>query len=391
MHDIVTQGFAYPNELHVIWSIMIALYPYITGLVAGAFIVSSLYHVFGDKDLKPVGNMALVAALCFIMFCMTPLLFHLGQPFRCFNIMFTPNLMSAMSIFGYICFFYMGILLVEIWLVFREDIVKRSKEGFVVKRWFYALLALGVTEMTDESRALDKKVIGVLAAVGIPSACILHGYVGFIFGAVKSNPWWSTPLMPLIFLLSAIVSGIAVLILMYMIAMKLTGRAVSVTCIQALCKYFWGFLIVDVTLEGLEVLTMGYEGEESWGILSQLMNGKLAFSYIWIQGLIGSLIPLVLLGIVSLRPLKDRTKVLFATCSAVLILIQVFAMRWNVVIGGQLFSKSLRGFTDYNLTLLGKEGLLMSLVLFSLPFITFYICTLILPIFKDEGEIKAGS
>jgi len=391
MHDIVTQGFAYPNELHVIWSIMIALYPYITGLVAGAFIVSSLYHVFGDKDLKPVGNMALVAALCFIMFCMTPLLFHLGQPFRCFNIMFTPNLMSAMSIFGYICFFYMGILLVEIWLVFREDIVKRSKEGFVVKRWFYALLALGVTEMTDESRALDKKVIGVLAAVGIPSACILHGYVGFIFGAVKSNPWWSTPLMPLIFLLSAIVSGIAVLILMYMIAMKLTGRAVSVTCIQALCKYFWGFLIVDVTLEGLEVLTMGYEGEESWGILSQLMTGKLAFSYIWIQGLIGSLIPLVLLGIVSLRPLKDRTKVLFATCSAVLILIQVFAMRWNVVIGGQLFSKSLRGFTDYNLTLLGKEGLLMSLVLFSLPFITFYICTLILPIFKDEGEIKAGS
>ena len=391
MHDIVTQGFAYPNELHVIWSIMIALYPYITGLVAGAFIVSSLYHVFGDKDLKPVGNMALVAALCFIMFCMTPLLFHLGQPFRCFNIMFTPNLMSAMSIFGYICFFYMGILLVEIWLVFREDIVKRSKEGFIVKRWFYALLALGVTEMTDESRALDKKIVGVLAAVGIPSACILHGYVGFIFGAVKSNPWWSTPLMPLIFLLSAIVSGIAVLILMYMIAMKLTGRAVSVTCIQALCKYFWGFLIVDVTLEGLEVLTMGYEGEESWGILSQLMTGKLAFSYIWIQGLIGSLIPLVLLGIVSLRPLKDRTKVLFATCSAVLILIQVFAMRWNVVIGGQLFSKSLRGFTDYNLTLLGKEGLLMSLVLFSLPFITFYICTLILPIFKDEGEIKAGS
>ena len=231
MHEIATQGFAYPNELHVAWSVMIALYPYITGLVAGAFIVSSLYHVFGDKDLKPVGNMALVAALCFIMFCMTPLLFHLGQPFRCFNIMFTPNLMSAMSIFGYICFFYMGILLVEIWLVFREDIVKRSKEGFIVKRWFYALLALGVTEMTDESRALDKKIVGVLAAVGIPSACILHGYVGFIFGAVKSNPWWSTPLMPLIFLLSAIVSGIAVLILMYMIAMKLTGRAVSVACI----------------------------------------------------------------------------------------------------------------------------------------------------------------
>ena len=93
---------------------------------------------------------------------------------------------------------------------------------------------------------------------------------------------------------------------------------------------------------------------------------------------------MVLLGIVSLRPLKDRTKVLFATVSAALILVQVFAMRWNVVIGGQLFSKSLRGFTDYNLSLLGREGVLMALILFSLPFVTFYICTLIFPIFKDS-------
>lgn len=391
MHAIAGQGFVYPNEIHVAWSVMIALYPYITGLVAGAFIVSSLYHVFGDKDLKPVGNMALVAALCFIMFCMTPLLFHLGQPFRCFNIMFTPNLMSAMSIFGYICFFYMGILLVEIWLVFREDIIKRSQEGFVLKRWFYALLALGVTEMSEEARTLDKKIIGFFAAIGIPSACILHGYVGFIFGAIKSNPWWSTPLMPLIFLLSAIVSGIAVLILMYMIAMKLTKKGISVACIQALCKYFWGFLILDVTLEGLEVLTMGYEGEESWAIISQLMTGKLALSYIWIQGLIGSLVPLILLGVITLLPLKDATKIVFATISSVLILIQVFSMRWNVVIGGQLFSKSLRGFTDYHLPLFEKEGLLVALILFSLPFITFYICTLILPIFKDDAGEKAGS
>ncbi|MDX1779424.1 MAG: NrfD/PsrC family molybdoenzyme membrane anchor subunit, partial [Thermodesulfobacteriota bacterium] len=287
MHEVITQGFVFPNELHVAWSVMIALYPYITGLVAGAFIVSSLYHVFGDKDLKPVGNMALVAALCFIFYCMTPLLFHLGQPFRCFNIMFTPNLQSAMSIFGFICFFYMGILLVEIWLVFRKDIIERSREGFFLKRWFYALLALGVTDLSEESLALDKKIIGVLAAIGIPSACVLHGYVGFIFGAIKSNPWWSTPLMPLIFLLSAIVSGIAMLILMYMFVMKVTKKSINVPCIYALCKYFWGFLILAITLEELQVLTMGYMAQESWGIISVLLSEKLWFSYNWLQVYIG--------------------------------------------------------------------------------------------------------
>ena len=391
MHELMTQGFVFPNELHVAWSVMIALYPYITGLVAGAFIVSSLYHVFGDKALKPVGNMALVAALCFIFYCMTPLLFHLGKPFRCFNIMFTPNLQSAMSIFGFICFFYMGILLVEIWLVFRKDIIERSREGFFLKRWFYALLALGVTDLTEESLSLDKKIIGFLAAIGIPAACVLHGYVGFIFGAIKSNPWWSTPLMPLIFLLSAIVSGIAILILVYMLVMKIKKKAIDVPCIRALCKYFWGFLIFAVTLEELQVLTMGYMAQEPWGIISVLLSEKLWFSYNWLQVYIGACIPLVLLGIVVLRPLKDSTKITLAALSSFLILVQVFAMRWNVVIGGQLFSKSLRGFSDYNLPFFGKEGLLVSLILFSLPFITFYICSLILPIFKNEGEPESSS
>ena len=391
MHELMTQGFVFPNELHVAWSVMIALYPYITGLVAGAFIVSSLYHVFGDKDLKPVGNMALVAALCFIFYCMTPLLFHLGKPFRCFNIMFTPNLQSAMSIFGFICFFYMGVLLVEIWLVFRKDIIERSREGFFLKRWFYALLALGVTDLTEESLALDKKIIGFLAAIGIPAACVLHGYVGFIFGAIKSNPWWSTPLMPLIFLLSAIVSGIAILILVYMLVMKIKKKAIDVPCIQALCKYFWGFLIFAVTLEELQVLTMGYMAQESWGIISVLLSEKLWFSYNWLQVYIGACVPLVLLGIVSLRKLKDSTIITFAALSSFLILVQVFAMRWNVVIGGQLFSKSLRGFSDYELPFLGKEGMLVALILFSLPFITFYVCSLILPIFKDDGESESGS
>jgi Ni/Fe-hydrogenase subunit HybB-like protein len=393
MHEVVTQGFIYPNEAHVLWSLMIVLYPYITGLVAGAFIVSSLYHVFGDKDLKPVGNMALVAALCFIFFCMTPLLFHLGKPFRCFNITFTPNLQSAMSMFGYICFFYMGVLLVEIWLVFRKDIIERTKDGFIIKRLFYALLALGVTDISDESLALDKKIIGVLAAIGIPSACVLHGYVGFIFGAVKSNPWWSTPLMPIIFLLSAIVSGIAMLVVMYIFIMNVRGKTVNVKCVHSLCKYFWGFLILDLTMEGLEVLNMGYEAEESWGIISQLITGKLAFSFIWIQGLIGSLIPLVLLGIVSLRKLKGTTMIVLASISSFLILIQVFAMRWNVVIGGQLFSKSLRGFTSYVPEFLGKEGILVALILFALPFVTLYIMGLIFPLFKDEegSEVSESS
>ncbi len=103
------------------------------------------------------------------------------------------------------------------------------------------------------------------------------------------------------------------------------------------------------------------------GIISQLIPGKLAFSFIWVQCLIGSLIPLILLGIISLRKLKDTTMMMCASISSFLILIQVFAMRWNVVIGGQLFSKGLRGFTSYIPSFLGREGILVALILFALP------------------------
>ncbi|MCX5894853.1 MAG: polysulfide reductase NrfD, partial [Proteobacteria bacterium] len=252
------------------------------------------------------------------------------------------------------------------------------------KKLFYSALALGTFDVSEKTLHLDHKITTVLAAIGIPSACVLHGYVGFLFGSLKSNPWWSTPLMPVIFLMSAIVSGIAVLIVSYAIVMKLKGTAVDSACMQSLCSYLWGFFIVDVTLELVEILTMAYEGEESWMIISQLIGGKLQFSYTILQFTICSTIPLIMLGIVSLVKLKEGTRNMLGIISAVLLLIQVLAMRWNVVIGGQLFSKSLRGFTSYTPHLFGREGLLVALVLLAMPFVTMYIANLILPYWEKE-------
>jgi Ni/Fe-hydrogenase subunit HybB-like protein len=384
MLEALTQGFLYPNEIEVHWSLLIVLYPYITGLVAGAFIVSSLYHVFGREELKPVARFALIAAFCFLLFACTPLLFHLGHPERAFNIMFTPKFTSAMSGFGYIYTFYMIIVALEIWFVFRPDVIRMAQESSGIKKAFYSVLALGAFDVSEKTLHLDHKITTVLAAIGIPSACVLHGYVGFLFGSLKSNPWWSTPLMPIIFLMSAIVSGIAILIVSYALVMKLKGKAVDNNCMQSLCSYLWGFFIVDVTLELLELLTMAYEGEESWGILSQLIGGRLQLSYVALQFIICSTIPLVLLGIVSLVKLKESTRNTLGIISAALLLIQVLAMRWNVVIGGQLFSKSLRGFTSYFPTFFGREGLLVALILFALPFVTMYIANIIVPYWEKE-------
>ena len=106
MHDIAgavadAAGYVFPNDLHVQWSLMIVLYPFITGIVAGAFIVSSMYHVFGVQALKPLARFSLLFAFAFLACAALPLLMHLGQPGRAFSMFLTPNPSSAMSGFGY--------------------------------------------------------------------------------------------------------------------------------------------------------------------------------------------------------------------------------------------------------------------------------------------------
>jgi Ni/Fe-hydrogenase subunit HybB-like protein len=249
------EGFVFPNEIHVHWGLTIVLYPYITGLVAGAFIVSSLYHVFHVTALKPVARFSLLTALVFLQICPIPLLLHLGRPERNYNIMLTPNPTSAMAGFGYIWAGYNLLVILENWLAFRKDMVDQAKRSRGLRKLLFALLSLG-SDVTPENQEADHRLITVLAAIGIPMACVLHGYVGFLFGGVKANPWWSTPLMPLIFLLSAVVSGIALLLVLYVMVCRIRGVTVDKACLNALLGWLTGFLIVDVTLEMLEIGSM---------------------------------------------------------------------------------------------------------------------------------------
>jgi len=383
MHHYVTQGYVLPNQAHIYWTMMIVLYPYITGIVAGAFIISSLHHVFGKDELKPVSRFAMLMALAFLLCAPLPLLTHLGHPERALNIMFTPNVTSAMAGFGFIYTIYLFILVVEIWLLYRADIVfLASNAKSEMMRRLYWILALGVTDISEEAKALDRKVMLFLAAIGVPAACFLHGYVGFLFGAIKANPWWASPLMPVIFLLSAIVSGIAMVMVCYLIVQWFNKRPVDSECAQSLMESAWYFLMVDVALEGLELLNRAYMANHEWDILKHLIVDKLWVSLFVVQFLIGSVVPFVLLGaaVVFKNRIPAGVRNVMGFGSGLLLLVQVLAMRWNVVMGGQMFSKSFRGFLDFHIDIYGREGLLAVLFLFTLPFIAMLVFSRVLPL-----------
>ena len=384
-------GFIYPNEVEIHWSILIVVYPYITGLVAGAFILASLVQVFNVKEVQPTYRLALLTALAFLLIAPLPLQFHLGHPERAFEIFLTPQLGSAMAMFGFVYLWYlMAVLLLEIWFEYRKDLIVWSKGGKAPMKWIYRGLSLFSSDISEAAVAFDKKAIQVITVIGIPSAFILHGYVGFIFGSVKANPWWSSVLIPIVFLMSAIVSGIALVIFLYMVITPLRGEGINMRCLDKITSYLFYAVIVDFTLEALDFIHRLYESEESIKILLKLVTDKLFVSLWVIQILLGMLIPLGIMVVVKSLKLPEELRKLFYFISVILIQLGIFATRWNIVIGGQLFSKSFRGLTTYKMEIAGIEGLLTAIALLILPFIVLAILLKILPAWETSGA-KEGA
>jgi Ni/Fe-hydrogenase subunit HybB-like protein len=379
------QGYMYPNEMELQWGILIVLYPFITGLVAGAFILASLERVFNVHVVKPTYRLALLTALAFLLVAPLPLQLHLGHPERSFEMYLTPHTASAMAMFGFVYLWYlMAVLVLEIWLDYRKDFVLAWKSSSGLTRVFYAVLTLGSDDISQAALDLDDKFGRFVTIIGIPSAFLLHGYVGFIFGSVKANPWWSTPLMPVVFLFSAIVSGIALVMLMYMAMSKLSSRPIDVPCVDTIGRYLMYAFIVDFALELVDLIHRIYEADESFKALDFMVHTRLYTSQIVLQMLVGTVLPIALLAAPQLLKLPVKWRLRFYVVAGCLTLIGIFAMRWNVVIGGQLFSKSFLGYTTYKLQFATREGLGASIALLLLPFGILAALVRLLPPWPEE-------
>ena len=374
------QGYMYPNEVELAWGILIVVYPFITGLVAGAFILASLERVFRVEAVKPTYRLALLTALAFLLVAPLPLQLHLGHPERSFEMYLTPHRTSAMAMFGFVYLWYlMAVLVLEIWLDYRRDIVLLSQSTKGLKRVIYRVLTLGSTNISENALRIDDRAGYVITVVGIPSAFLLHGYVGFIFGSVKANPWWSSPMMPVVFLFSAMVSGIAVVLLLYMFSSWYRKQTINMRCVDTVARYLFYIFIIDFSLEMLDLVHRIYEADESFRSLDFMVHTRLYTSQVIVQIMVGTLAPIALLALPQVLKLSEPVRKRIYLVAGALTLIGIFAMRWNVVIGGQLFSKSFLGYTTYKMGIISREGLLIAVGLLILPFCILWLLVKLLP------------
>ncbi|MFN3481079.1 MAG: NrfD/PsrC family molybdoenzyme membrane anchor subunit [Thermodesulfovibrionales bacterium] len=404
--------FVTPNE-YIYWSIQIVMYPFMTGLVAGAFVLSSLYHVFGVKQLKDMARFALVFSFALLFAAPMPIILHLQHPIRGFHVLMTPHFTSAIAAFGIVFFSYGAIVASELWFLYRKHFVDialplKNKPNKTFGEWIkfiiFCTLTLGVYDVSEETLKRDEKAIKVLAGLGIPVACFLHGYAGFIFGSVKANALWMTPLMPVIFIMSAIVSGIALCILTYIVTMELRKllvtrkktpyqlyqskeelKSVEINVIKMTSRYLLFFLIFAISLELLDLVFRGYTAVKSWDVLRSVIYGKDFTNIFILQYGIGNLVPFLLFLAPGLTIRRTVVGVL-------LVLFGVFMMRWNVVIGGQAFSLTFAGYMHYHIPIIPhnietfKEGLFGAASIFVVPFVLFWLFTKIFPVFNFKAE-----
>ena len=398
--------FVLPNE-YVYWTIQIVMYPFMTGLVAGAFVLSSLYHVFGIKQLRDIARFALVFSFALLPGALVPLLLHLQHPFRGINVLMTPHFTSAIAAFGIVFFTYFMIVASELWFIYRrhfvqESLLLRKPHKTIRERLYsvvYTTLTLGAYDTSEKALRTDEKATRILAAAGIPVALFLHGYAGFIFGSVKANALWMTPLMPVIFIVSAIVSGIAFCMLTYIVVMEVrklrAGRksraaeprerraeiaGAEVDVIRITARYLVAFLLLAIGLELLDLVFRQYTAVKSWDVLRSAVYGHEFRQVFLLQYGLGGLVPLILF-------LIPRLSVRRAAVGVALVLFGIFMMRWNVVIGGQSFSLTLAGYMHYVLPIVPtswetvKEGAVGAIAVLVFPFVLFYLLVKICPVF----------
>ncbi|MGA7389713.1 MAG: NrfD/PsrC family molybdoenzyme membrane anchor subunit [Pseudolabrys sp.] len=386
IHASPFTGYVYPNETIIPWTVLIVVYPYLTGLVAGAFTISSLYQVFGFKQLRPVAHFALLISLCCMITVPLPLLLHLGHPERAFNAMITPHATSAFAIFGYAAGFYVILLVLETWFVFRPHIVQQAQQQTGPLRVFYRTLSLGSNDVSDKAMNYDRKWLFTLAIIGIPGAHGLHGYVGFVFGSLKSREWWSSDLMPVIFLFSAIISGTALVIILYVLSCQLRKVSVDLSCLKIMAYALWGFMMFTLLIEGVEFLSLVYRGREGVDVIMELVKGPLIVPFFILQFGVGSVLPLAVITFMIWRGTSGTALVVGITSSAILVLLAVLMMRYNVVIGGQEISKTAKGLLAYHPPIFSREGLLAAGIVLLVPMILLSVLVRLFPPWHDATQ-----
>jgi protein NrfD len=329
---------------YIIWGLWVSAYIYFIGLSAGAFLLSSMIYVFGVKRLEKIGRLALFTAIVTLMMALLSIWCDLGQMFRAYRVLTSPNFGSMMTWMVWLYTGYTIIMLVELWLAMRADLsLWRSEPG--LRGLMGRTLSLSRGPLTPKQNAWSKHWLKVLAIVGVPLAVAFHGGVGALFSTLSARPVWHTPLMPILFLTGALVSGGG--LMAFVVATFWPERNEEHRqMVTFIGRAVLGLLVFDVVLEWAEFsVPMWYGVGHEYDLLMRILFGEFGWVFWGLHVGLGTLLPLALLALWGNRAGA-------VGLAGLLIAVTFMTVRLNIVIPG-LLDPHLRGlqnaFLDHRL------------------------------------------
>lgn len=280
---------------------MIALYIFFTGLSAGSFLLSTLSYGFGQIRYRALSRPAIVTATLMLLVAPVFLLIHVGKPLRSWHLFFFLNPRSPITWGSFLLTSYPLFCLIYMYCIFQE------KEK-AAKRW---------------------------GLIGIPFAVSVHVYTGFILAFCPARPLWHSWIVPLLFLVSAVVSGAALMILVFAALGKWRAEDLSPggtrgAMLLSLGRILGWLLLFDLLLTGIHLWTARASGgPDAWGV-GTLLTGELAPCFVGMEVILGKIVPLFLL----FHPRFQREGPLLVASG--LIVLGILFMRLDLVHVGEM-------------------------------------------------------
>lgn len=312
---------------YVPWGLWVGSYIYFIGLSAGAFLLSSLVYVFGVKRFEPIGKLALFTALVCLAGSVSTIWLDLGHPTRAWRLLLSTNFSSVMGWMAWFYSSYFLLLVAELWLALKPDLIRVGRESSATGYLARALVR-GRGRYSPEEEQRDRRLLKILGTLGVPLAVAFHGGVGALFGVIGARPYWHSGLLPILFLVGALLSGGALLTALVVMIGPGRGTRQHRELVESLAKIVLGVLALDLLLEWAEYSVGMYASVPAH---SESMRLVLFGPYWWafwvLHAGLGVAIPLVLL----LGRGKSLAMVGVATA---LIALTFFTVRLNIIIPG---------------------------------------------------------
>lgn len=324
VYGMVVWGYQIATGLHVtdmrnvqVWGLYIAMFMLFVGLSAGGLIVASAGTIFHVERLEPLSRVAIWTSFVSVVLAGLFIVPDLGHPERVLNLLVHPIWHSPMVWDITVIFLYGAMSLVYLWLHSREDLARRGS-------WW----AFGSTDVSEQAHQRHQKVITVFAYFALPLAISVHSITAWIIGLQRAHADWFSTVMAPLFVASALMSGLGLLILVVLVLRRRGVIDVSDSTMSWLGGLLGVFIAVDLFFTLSQILTFQWARQPDQLTAAQvLLGGRYSWTF-WGEVVLS----VVALGLMIAPTMRRRMPVLGV--ASVLSVLAIVLVRLSLILGG---------------------------------------------------------